>query len=71
MRVMKHWKRLPREVTDVSSLETFEVRLAQALSNLILLKMSLLVARGLNLITFEDPFQPKLFYDSMIPISGF
>ena len=44
VRVVKHWHRLPREVGDAPSLETFKVRLEGALSNLILLKMSLLVA---------------------------
>ncbi|GAB0183146.1 hypothetical protein GRJ2_000779900 [Grus japonensis] len=35
MRVVKHWDRLPREVVDTPSLETFTVRLDGALSNLI------------------------------------
>jgi len=35
MRVVKHWKRLPREVVDDPSLETFKARLDGALSNLI------------------------------------
>ncbi|KFW03666.1 hypothetical protein N327_09438, partial [Fulmarus glacialis] len=35
MRVVKHWNRLPREVVDAPSLETFKVRLDEALSNLI------------------------------------
>ena len=35
MRVVKHWKRLPREVVDAPSLATFQVRLDGALSNLI------------------------------------
>jgi len=46
MRVVKHWNKLPREVVDAPSLETFKVRLDGALSNLIKLKMSLLSARG-------------------------
>ncbi|KAK4823021.1 hypothetical protein QYF61_024823 [Mycteria americana] len=46
MRVVKHWHRLPREVVDAPSLETFNVRLDGALSNLIQLKMSLLIAGG-------------------------
>ncbi|KFM06093.1 hypothetical protein AS27_09285, partial [Aptenodytes forsteri] len=35
LRVAKHWNRLPREVVDAPSLETFKVRLDGALSNLI------------------------------------
>ncbi|KFP09234.1 hypothetical protein Z169_05025, partial [Egretta garzetta] len=34
-RVMKHWNRLPREVVEAPSLETFKARLDVALSNLI------------------------------------
>jgi len=46
MRVVKHWNRLPREMLDAPSLETFKARLYGALSNLIELKMSLLTAGG-------------------------
>ena len=35
MRVVKHWHGLPREVGDAPSLETFQVRLDGALSNLL------------------------------------
>ena len=35
VRLVRHWKRLPRDVVDAPSLETFKVRLDQALSNLI------------------------------------
>jgi len=35
MRVVRHWHRLPREVVDAPSLETFKVRLFGALSNLV------------------------------------
>jgi len=48
MMVMKHWNRLPREVIDAPSLETFKARLSGALSNLVKLKMSLLSWVGLD-----------------------
>jgi len=48
MRVVKHWHRLPREVVDAPSLETFKARLDRALSNLVWLKLSLLTAGGLG-----------------------
>ncbi|KFW72278.1 hypothetical protein AS28_06150, partial [Pygoscelis adeliae] len=35
VRVVKHWHRLPREVVDAPSLETFKSRLDGALSDLI------------------------------------
>ena len=35
MKVVKYWNRLPREVVDAPSLETFKFRLDGALSNLI------------------------------------
>jgi len=46
MRVVKPWHRLPREVVEAPSLETFQARLDGALSNLIQLQMSLLAAGG-------------------------
>ncbi|KAK4818682.1 hypothetical protein QYF61_017903 [Mycteria americana] len=59
MRVVRHWNRLPREVVDAPSLETFKARLDRALSNLIWWKMSLPMAGGLDEMTFKGPFQPK------------
>ena len=57
MRVVKPWPRLPREVVDAPSLDTFEVRLDRAPSNLIWLKMSLPVAVGMDWMTSKGPFQ--------------
>jgi len=47
IRMVKHWNRLPREVVETPCLEPFKVRLDGALSNLIQLKMSLLIAEML------------------------
>ena len=35
VKVVRHWNRLPRKVVDAPSLETFKVKLDQALDNLI------------------------------------
>jgi len=35
MRVVKHWNKLPRQVVEAPSLETFKARLDGALSNLV------------------------------------
>ncbi|KFV18970.1 hypothetical protein N340_03172, partial [Tauraco erythrolophus] len=35
LRVVKHWNRLLREAVDASSLELFQARLDEALSNLV------------------------------------
>jgi len=35
VRVVKHWKGLPREVVETPSLETFKARLDGVLSNLV------------------------------------
>jgi len=48
MRVVRSWPRLPREVVNASSLETFKARPDGALSTLIQVKMSLLTAGGLD-----------------------
>jgi len=64
--VVKPWHRLPRGVVHAPSLETFKVRLDGAVSNLMQLKMSLLMARGLDEMTFKSPCQSKLFYNSLV-----
>lgn len=45
---MKPWHRLLREVVDALSLETFKVKLDEALRKLILLKKSLLITVELD-----------------------
>jgi len=59
VRVVRHWHRLPREVVEAPSLETFKIRLDGALSNLIKLKMPLLTAGGLGWMAFKGPFNPN------------
>jgi len=49
IRVVKHWNRMPREVVEAPSLETFKARLDGPLSNLVKLKMSLLTAGGVGI----------------------
>ena len=65
VRVVRHWHRLPREVTDVPPLETFMVRLEGTLCYLIKLWMSLFTAGGLDWMTFKGPFQLTRFSDSI------
>jgi len=48
------------------SLAVFKARLDGALSNPTEFKMSLPTAGGLDEMTFKGPFQPKLFYHSVI-----
>ena len=55
--VVRHWNRLPSDVVDALSLETFQVRLDHALGNLILLWMSLFIAQRLDYMTFKGSFQ--------------
>ncbi|KAK4829896.1 hypothetical protein QYF61_007288 [Mycteria americana] len=64
MRVVKHWNRLPREAVDAPSLETFKVRLDGALSNLIQLKMSLLMAGGVTYSRLPRTVSSWVFNDS-------
>lgn len=44
--VIKHWHRLPKQVVDVPSLETFKVRLDGSLSFLIELNVCLFIGLG-------------------------
>lgn len=65
MRMVEHRNGLPREVVDALSMKTIKARLGGALSNLIQLKMSLPTAGVQDWMTFKNPFQAKLFYDSI------
>lgn len=49
MKGVKHWDRLTRKAVDSSSLETLRYRQDGALSNLMSLKTSLLIAWGVGL----------------------
>ena len=48
MRVVRHWSRLPSDVVDAPSQETFKAGLDQALGNLMELWMSLFIAGELD-----------------------
>lgn len=67
--MVKHRNRLPRlpiEVVDAPSLESFKVRLDKALNNLTQLQMSLFVAGELDQMIFKGSFPLNQFYNSMI-----
>ena len=49
MRVVRHWHRLPSEVVDAPSLESFQARLDGAVSYLVQREVSLPVAERLEL----------------------
>jgi len=48
MRVVRHWHKLPTGAVDAPCLEVFKARLDRALSILVLWKVSLLMAEGLD-----------------------
>jgi len=66
LRVVRPWHRLPREAVAAPSLAVFKARLDGALSSLGWGKVSLPVAGGLVRGGLQGPFQPKLFYDSVV-----
>ena len=63
---MKHWNRLPREVVNVPSQETFKARLDGALRNQVWWIVSLPIAEGLELNAPKAPFQPKPFHEKLV-----
>ena len=58
---------MPKEVVDAPSLEAFKARLDVALSSLVWWLVTLHIAGGLEQDGHCGPFQPRPFYDSMIP----
>jgi len=62
-------KRLPREDVDAPSLEAFKARLDVALGCLVSWLVTLHIAGELKLHDHCGPFQPRPFYDSVIPAS--
>lgn len=63
--MVKHWKKLPKEVVDIPSLKTFKVRLDRVLSNLFSLKMPLLIAGRLDWMPLKT-IQSKSLYASTL-----
>ncbi|GAB0179893.1 hypothetical protein GRJ2_000454600 [Grus japonensis] len=59
VRVVRHWNRLPREVVDAPSLEVLKTRLDGALGNVVLWRVSLPAAGGLELMIFKVPSNPN------------
>ncbi|KAK4811756.1 hypothetical protein QYF61_005324 [Mycteria americana] len=66
----KFWNRLPREVVDVPSLETSKVKLDGALSNLIQLKMSLLIAGSFTIFSSNSFLFASDFASSSLVFSN-
>jgi len=58
--------RLPKEVVDAPSMETFKARLDVALGSLVWWLVALPTAGGLQLDDLCGPSQPRPFYDSML-----
>ena len=69
--MVTHQNRLPKEAVDAPSLEAFKARLDVALGSLVWWLAILHVAGRLELGDHCGPFQPKLFFDSMIFIGPF
>ena len=57
---------MSRLVVDAPFLEAFKARLDVALGSLVWWLVTLHMAEGLKLDEHCGPFQPRLFYDSMI-----
>ena len=57
---------MSKEVVNASSLEAFKVRLDVALGSLVWWLVALHIAGELKLDDHYGPFQPRLFYDSIL-----
>ena len=65
-RVVTRWNRLPKKAVDAPSLEAFKARLDVALGSMVWWLATLHIAEGLKLDDHYGPFQPRLFYNSMM-----
>lgn len=65
MSEVKHWNRIPREVTDATSLSVFKTHLDNTLNNVFRFLASLEVVRRLDSMIFVGPFQP-IYSNSVI-----
>lgn len=68
-RAVELWHRLPKKLVDAQAWKLLV--LDRAHSNLVWWKMALLVARILDQMSFEDPFEPKPFCDSIYVLFDF
>lgn len=55
-----HWHNLPMDAVEPTSLQGFQGTTGQGV------KMMFLSHKGLGKMIFRGPFQPGLFYDSML-----
>lgn len=60
--VLVLWYRLHTENVDASSLEAFKAKLDIGLRNLVLWKVSLCMAEGLEVDGLKEAFQPKTLH---------
>jgi len=65
-RVVTHWNRLPKEVVDAPSMDTFKDRLDVALGILVWWLATLHITVVLKLDDHCGPFQPRPFHDAMM-----
>ena len=66
VRVVGCWNRMPSKAANAPSLEAFQARLDETLSNLVYREVSLPIADVLELDDLKCPFQLKPFYNSMM-----